>query len=78
MGSTSQNGPQKYQKALGFQLKLMAFYDFEKCQESIGPRAFWSIQKSISEYLIKPVDFWWIPSQNRKKAPEMIKKALCL
>ena len=39
----------------------------------IGPRAFRSIQKGWSEYLIKPVELWWYSSQKRKKAPKLIK-----
>ena len=56
----------------------MAFYDFAKCQKSIGPRAFWSIQKSWSKYLIKPVVYEDFLCQNRKMALKSIKKALGL
>ena len=54
----------------------MAFYDFAKCWKSIGPRAFWSIEKSLSKYLIKPVEFQDFLSQNRKMSPKMIKKSI--
>ena len=55
---------------------MKAFYDCAKCQKSIGPRAFWSIEKGWSKYLIKPVEFRSFWSPKRKMAPKMIKKAL--
>ena len=54
----------------------MAFYDFAKCWKSIGPRAFSSVGKSLSKYLIKPVEFGSFWSPERKIASKMIKKAL--
>ena len=54
----------------------MAFYDSAKCQKIIDPRAFWSILKSTSKHLMKPVvyeDFW---GQFHKTALKSIKKAM--
>ena len=57
LGQFRKKAYKSVQKALGFQLKLVVIYGFEKCQKSIGPRAFWSIKTGPSKYLIKPVEF---------------------
>ena len=44
--------------------------------KSISPRAFRSIEKSESKYLIKPVELLSFWSPQRKMASKMIKKAL--
>ena len=64
---------QKYQKAVGFPLKLDAVLRLCKRSKTVSKTVFWSIQKSWPEYLIKPIEFWWFPSPNRKKAPKWSK-----
>ena len=54
----------------------MAFYDSAKYQKSIGPRAFWSVQKNCSKYLIKPVVYGDVCGHFRKLGLKSIKKAL--
>ena len=63
-------------KALGFSLKVDGVLRLREMLKSIGPRAIWSIRKSCSKYLIKPVEFQSFWSPKRKMASKMIKKAL--
>ena len=42
-------------KALGLSVKVDGVLRLRKCQKSIGPREFWSIQGSSLKYIIKPV-----------------------
>ncbi len=61
-------------KALGFSLKVHGVLRLREMLKSIGPRAFWSVDRSWSKYLIKPVELWSFGSPNRKMASKMIKK----
>ena len=54
----------------------MVFHDFAKCQKSIGPRPFWSIEKGWSKYLIEPVVYGDFLCHFRKMDLKSIKKAL--
>ena len=63
-------------KALGLSLKVGGVLRLREMLKSIGPRAIWSIRKSCSKYLIKPVEFQLFWSPKRKIASKMIKKAL--
>ena len=56
----TQNGLQNNQKALGFPLKVDGVSQLREMLEIIGPRAFWSVPESWSEYLIKHVELWFL------------------
>ena len=66
------------QKALGFSLKVEAVFRFCKTSKTVSKTVFWSIQKSWSKYLIKPVVYEAFWSHFRKMASEKSKKALRL
>ena len=57
-----------------FSVKVEGVLRLCKMSKSIGPRASWSIEKSGSKYLIKPVELWSFLSPKRKMASKMIKK----
>ena len=54
----------------------MTFYHFVKHQKTFSKTTFWSLQKSHSKYLIKPVVYWYFWSPFRKRTLKSVKKAL--
>ena len=54
----------------------MPFYDIAKHQKTVSKTTFWSLQKSCSKYLIKPVVYGYFWSHFCIWAPQSIQKAL--
>ena len=63
-------------KALGFSLKVHDVSRLRKTSKPFSKTTFWSLQKSCSKYLIKPVVYWSFWGPFRQKALKSIKKAL--
>ena len=70
------SGSKKHQKSIRFSLKLDAVLRHCKTLKTVSKTTFWSLQKSCSKYLIKPVVYGYFWSHFRVLAPKSIKKAL--
>ena len=63
-------------KALRLSLKVDDVLQLCKTSKTFSKTTFWSLQKSHSKYLIKPVVYWYFWSPFRKKDIKSMQKAL--
>ena len=73
-GPFRQKALKSIKKALGFPLKVDDVSRLRKTSKTFSKTTFWSLQKSCSKYLIKPVVYWSFWGPFRQKALKSIKK----